>query len=226
MTHLPPEKRWEEEKLVGDGKKKKEAWQYGFSNSLFMFLFYYEKITLANKIQEFLSAGADLLSCSIYFSWLLFSFKIASFREYITWLLSFMCHFNLGSFGFLFSLPQEISFSFPPNILLNIILFHLLVFLYWILRARLQFYSQNISVNSIRDRWQNLQCFSSDGLLLTVSTRRKQKVAKTFSHQLLEVRGNTGKSWKVFGNFLVEKLKDADRVLEIAHSWKEATGLL
>lgn len=30
--------------------------------------------------------------------------------------------------------------------------------------------------------------------------------------------------WQIFGNCLVEKLKDADRVLNIARSWKEGYG--
>lgn len=53
--------------------------------------------------------------------------------------------------------------------------------------------------NSIIDRWQSLKCFSSDGLLLAVSTWRMQKVTKTFSHKLLKVCKNTRKSWKMLG---------------------------
>lgn len=57
--------------------------------------------------------------------------------------------------------------------------------------------------NSKIDRWQSLKCFSSDGLLLAVSTWKMQKVAKTFSHKLLKLCKNTGKSQKTLGIFFV-----------------------
>lgn len=57
--------------------------------------------------------------------------------------------------------------------------------------------------NSKIDRWQSLKCFSSDGLLLAVSTWKIQKVVREGFGNLLQLCKNTGKSWKTLGNFFV-----------------------